>query len=286
MWHPERMKAPPPPSEQARYFMDERLPGLELFEASFVKHSFAPHTHDCYAIGVIEQGALRFDYMGREHLATSGCVNLVVPGEAHNGDAGSGPGWSYRMLYIAPDLVRQAAQQAGYRGGLPAFSSGVLRDDALARQVRRLHRTLERGDAPGLALDHGLLQVLALWVRRHAELPSSPGRAGREPAAVRRALEYLHARFDQDVRLEELSGQAHLSPFHLARVFGRSVGVPPGRYLVQLRVSKARELLKGALPLCEIAAACGFSDQSHMTRQFKRILGVPPGSYRKMIQDR
>lgn len=285
MWQSEKMYLSPPPSEQARYFTDKRLPGLELFEASFVRHSFAPHTHDCYAIGVIEQGALRFDYMGSEHLATSGCVNLVVPGEAHNGDAGSGPGWSYRMFYIAPELMSQAAQQAGYRGGLPAFSSGVLRDPALAKQLRHLHHTLDRGGAPGLVLDHGLLRLLAFWVRRHAELPSRPGKAGSEPAAVRRALEYLHAKFDQDVRLEQLSSIAHLSPFHLTRVFGRSVGVPPGRYLVQLRVHKAREMLGGGLPLSEIAGLCGFSDQSHMTRQFKRILGVPPGSYRKMIQD-
>lgn len=275
----------PPSQETARYFRDPRLGEVELLRATFVTQRFARHVHEGYALGVIETGGLRFDYLGREHRAAQGSVNLVEPGEPHNGDAGGGAGWSYRMLYLQPELVRRAAEQIGIRAQQPHFPSGVLQDAPLAARLRELHGLLETRAGSALELDARLLGLLVRWVALHAEGPPHPPRSGAEPSAVRRALELLHARWDSELRLEELARVAGLSPFHLVRVFGKAMGVPPSRYLVQLRVARARRMLAEARPLAEVAVACGFADQSHLTREFKRILGVPPGRYRKMIQD-
>ncbi len=274
-----------PLREEARYFRDQRLPGVELLRATYRRQRFARHFHDCYALGVIEQGGLRFDYLGREHLAPAGSVSLVAPGEVHNGDAGGGAGWSYRMLYLAPDLVHAAARETG-RDGLPDFSQGVLEDPVLAAQVRGLHLALERDGVAGLELDSRLLAALTRWVSLHAAGARGLPRAGSEPRAVRLARECLDAKFREDIRLADLARQAGMSPFHLVRVFGRSTGLPPARYQLLRRVEYARSRLPGAESLAEIALLAGFADQSHFTREFKRILGVPPGQYRKMLQER
>lgn len=274
-----------PPRDEARYFRDQRLPGVELLSATYRRQRFARHFHDCYALGVIEQGGLRFDYLGREHLAPAGSVSLVAPGEVHNGDAGGGPGWSYRMLYLAPEMVRAAAREAG-RDALPDFSRGVLDDPVLAAQVRGLHLVLEQDGAAGLELDSRLLAALTRWVSLHAAGARGLPRAGSEPRAVRLVRECLDARFSEDIRLADLASHAGMSPFHLVRVFGRSTGLPPARYQLLRRVEFARSRLQGAESLAEIALLAGFADQSHLTREFKRILGVPPGQYRKMLQER
>lgn len=271
--------------ETALYFREPRLPGVELLKATFVRQNFARHVHDCYALGVIERGVLRFDYLRREHVAPVGSVNLVVPGEAHNGDAGQGPGWSYRMLYLDPELVAQAVGSIGQRSGLPHFSQGVLHDPGLAARVRALHLVLEQGGRSLLELEARLSGLLTHWVARHAENSGPWPRILDEPRAVHRVREYLDAHFAEDVRLETLARVGGLSPFHLTRVFAKAVGVPPSRYQTQLRVAAARGLLSGGTPLTDVAATCGFADQSHLTREFKRILGVPPGRYRKMLQD-
>jgi AraC-like DNA-binding protein len=71
-----------------------------------------------------------------------------------------------------------------------------------------------------------------------------------------------------------------LSPFHLLRVFRAAVGLPPHAYQIQLRVARAKELLRAGMPIAAVAVEVGFVDQSHLTRHFKRLVGVPPGRYR------
>ena len=85
--------------------------------------------------------------------------------------------------------------------------------------------------------------------------------------------------------LEQLSRLTGLSRYHLVRVFGESVGVPPHAYLRQVRVGRAKALLAAGCPVAEAAVATGFADQSHLHRWFKRLWGVTPGGYRKGVQD-
>ncbi|HYM70106.1 MAG TPA: helix-turn-helix transcriptional regulator, partial [bacterium] len=66
---------------------------------------------------------------------------------------------------------------------------------------------------------------------------------------------------------------------HLCRTFHREVGLPPHAYQTQVRVERARSLLRNGVPIAEAAAAVGFYDQAHLTRQFKRVIGVTPGQY-------
>jgi len=48
--------------EHIKFWHDATLGNLELLHATYVTHTFAPHTHEGYVIGVIEQGAEQFAY--------------------------------------------------------------------------------------------------------------------------------------------------------------------------------------------------------------------------------
>jgi transcriptional regulator GlxA family with amidase domain len=73
-----------------------------------------------------------------------------------------------------------------------------------------------------------------------------------------------------------------LSTSHFTRAFKASTGVPPHRWLLEMRVESARQLLvQSKTPLAEIAYRCGFADQSHMSRIFGRIMGISPGAWRR-----
>jgi AraC-like DNA-binding protein len=71
-----------------------------------------------------------------------------------------------------------------------------------------------------------------------------------------------------------------LSPFHLLRAFRRETGLTPHAYLMSCRVNAARDRLSRGLPPADVAAVCGFFDQSHLTRVFKAHTGVTPGAFR------
>lgn len=147
---------------------------------------------------------------------------------------------------------------------------------------------LERPDEIGaMYADHLLLAThtyfavafggMRLLVRR--------SRGGLAPWQVRCATDLMIARLGEDLSLSELAGACGLSPNYFARAFKQSVGTPPHRWLLLQRVLHAKSLLRNAdRSLGDIAAACGFADQSHFTRVFTSIVGASPGAWRKQVQ--
>jgi AraC family transcriptional regulator len=108
-----------------------------------------------------------------------------------------------------------------------------------------------------------------------AAMPArSRGSLGKDQ--LRRLRDYVVAHLDEPIGVEALADIAARSPFHFTRVFTRSVGMTPHRYVVHLRLQRAIELVReGRSGLAEIAAHTGFADQSHLSRWVRRVHGVP-----------
>ncbi len=258
-----------------------RLPNLgevELLRAHQQTQTFARHTHEGYAVGVIERGALGFFYRGENVTAPAGHINLCVPGEVHTRQPAAPAGWSYRMFYLgAPVLQQVAADVADRPRELPFFGPGVIDDPPLAQRLREVHLRLEEPSTPLLEQETLVLGMLAQLVRRHADAPPSLARMGREPRAVGQIKRYLEDRYADEVSLEQLSRLTQLSRYHLVRVFREAVGIPPYAYLRQVRVMRAKAMLASGQPIAEVALATGFTDQSHLHRWFKRDCKVVLG---------
>ena len=115
--------------------------------------------------------------------------------------------------------------------------------------------------------------------------PEPSRRGGLAPWQVRCATDLMTARLGSDMSLSEPAGACGLSPSYFARAFKRSVGTPPHRWLLLQRVLRAKSLLRDAdSSLTDVAAACGFADQSHFTRVFTSIVGASPGAWRKQVE--
>ncbi len=276
------------PEKDGEYAVYARLPflgGVEMMRARFVTHTFSRHFHEEYAMGCIERGAMGFRYLGQNMTAPRGQMNLVVPGEAHDGHAAVEEGWTYRMFYVRPEGLAEAAKALGPGRGFPHFTMGVINDPVLAACVRRTHRILENPKVSSLEKETRLTWLLSNWISRHAADGPSWPLLRPEHGAAAKAREYIDAMYAGDIRLDDLAKAAGLSPFHLARVFEKHYGVPPHAYLIQTRVDRAKTMLCGKARLADIAAETGFADQSHLTRQFKRRFGITPGTYRKIVQN-
>jgi AraC family transcriptional regulator len=93
---------------------------------------------------------------------------------------------------------------------------------------------------------------------------------------LKRLRDHVIAHLDETIEVSTLAQMAGRSPFHFTRMFTRSVGVSPHRYVVHLRLRRAIELVRdGRCSLAEIAVRTGFADQSHLTRWVRRVHGVP-----------
>ena len=122
-----------------------------------------------------------------------------------------------------------------------------------------------------------------------------PAKRGRKPAAataqqaggqvqsLTRGLKLLEwiAESHSSVALTELAQQAGLSEFHFARMFRQSLNMAPHQYVMQQRMAKAQNLIcHSALPLTELALACGFSSPSHFSHRVTAATGLTPSQLR------
>ncbi len=133
-------------------------------------------------------------------------------------------------------------------------------------------------------LDSVALAFHAHVVRNYADAPASRGSAGAglAPWQLRRVHAFVDANLDADPSIADLAGECRLSPSHFARVFSRSVGTSPHRWIVNRRIERAKALLRdGSHELAQVALSCGFVDQSHFTRAFVQFVGQSPGRWRR-----
>jgi AraC family transcriptional regulator len=96
------------------------------------------------------------------------------------------------------------------------------------------------------------------------------------------AREFLHSTYKDNPNLDDISKEACLSVPQLVRHFKAVFGVTTHRYLKQIRLQRATELLKSTQnPVQEITWMCGFENVSAFSRAFKTAYGKQPTEYRK-----
>src|ERR1700744_2126275 len=106
-----------------------------------------------------------------------------------------------------------------------------------------------------------------------------------KPRWLLRAVDYLHANMPRNLPLFEVAHAAGVHPVHLSRGFRLRFKTTMGSLVTHLRVQRACVALSaGSMTLCDIAADCGFADQSHFSRVFKAKLGVTPAQFRQSQQ--
>jgi AraC family transcriptional regulator len=166
---------------------------------------------------------------------------------------------------------------------VPRFA---MTDPLLEQLAVAIGNSLREGTAEdGLYIDT-LAQMIAAHLARHHSTRSKPPRM---PAPqrisgwrMRRLVEYIEENLGADLSLERMAAEVEVSPLYLARAFKAAVGQPPHRYVLERRLERAKELLRGTdTPIVDVALTVGFSSQSHLSNWFLRQVGVSPAVYRR-----
>lgn len=166
------------------------------------------------------------------------------------------------------------------------LEKGAFTAPAIQSALRKLWGLCDDEGAPARMLARAAGCEILAELCRLSDAPFTPVRGGLAPWAKRRSLELIHDRLSEDISLDELAAEARLSPFHFARMFKQSLGLPPRVYLTRLRVEKACELLEQTdLPITEIALEVGYSSNQVLARVFLKHMHVSPSDYRRAVRD-
>ncbi|HIO96977.1 MAG TPA: AraC family transcriptional regulator [Leucothrix sp.] len=269
---------------QAVYSRADDLGGLELLQACYKDQTFSRHVHEGYCINLIDSGAQRFYRSGANHLAPQNSIVFVNADEVHDGCKATENGWSYRAMYPTPELLANISiELEGKRNDAPWFPQAVVTDAYTVSKLHHLFTLLEHSSNP-LERETCYLSTMTELISRHSKQNKALTKLGHEPLAIKRMRNYLDEHFVENISIKTLADSVELSPFYLARLFNKTVGLPPHAYQIQRRVQKAKQLIHHNVKLSDVAVDCGFTDQSHLSRHFKRSLGITPGAYQRMSQ--
>ncbi len=96
---------------------------------------------------------------------------------------------------------------------------------------------------------------------------------------VQPILLYVQQNYQNPITLDSISQQFFMSKYYLCHLFKDVTGFGLNEYIINLRILKARELLRQNISVQQVGEIVGFSNSSHFIRTFKTMVGVSPGQY-------
>lgn len=167
-----------------------------------------------------------------------------------------------------------------------------LKITASLYEIDRDRYTCSGGTAPldmminSIARDHGedlaisVAELMLHTLVRHphdAQRMSMQHRTGISHPKLLAAIAHMEAYLENPVPVRELAASVDLSNRQLERLFREHFGKPPSRYYLELRLRRARMLLRQTeMPILQIAVASGFTSASHFARCYREFFKHSP----------
>ncbi|WP_233870652.1 AraC family transcriptional regulator [Paraburkholderia adhaesiva] len=203
------------------------------------------------------------------------CANLISP-------------FDNLMFTVPQTALNEIADESGVAriDHLYCQPGGVL-DETIWHLGNSLLPALERPyEVSSMYAEHVMLGAYTYFAQRLGGMRIPKERPGMlAPWQLRRARDAMASQIDADVSLKTLASESGLSVSHFIRAFKASTGDPPHRWMLRHRVERSKALLRRTeMSVAEVAASCGFADQSHFTRVFKSFVGVSPAAWKRSIR--
>ena len=99
---------------------------------------------------------------------------------------------------------------------------------------------------------------------------------------IARSLRYIKSNYTRKIKLTDISNELHVNPTYFSALFSQEMGRPFTDYILELRISKAKDLLRNTnIDIVDISGASGFENQSYFTKIFRKRTGQTPRQYRQ-----
>ena len=154
---------------------------------------------------------------------------------------------------------------------IPIIAGYKLSDNDLAAQIKNQPHISQ--------LRQKIEQILLLYMEQLKNSRKERRICGKK------AQEYMEKHCSEQLLLSDIAAQFHLHPNYFSSLFKKQLDMTVRDYILQLRMTKAKELMKdSSLKLLDIALAVGYEDAAHFNRAFKNVTGVSPSMYRDGIK--
>lgn len=266
-----------------QFIGDRTHSGVTLLNAVMSDFSYGRHAHEEFAVGITLAGLQEFTCRGSRFRSAPGDIILFNPGDVHNGNPGDKAALEYIMLYMDSGEFYPLVACAGHRIGPECrMPENHFRDPVLKSLILKMSTLISHERKSAIEYEHCLYELAAGLAKRLGLFRPDAWKRDKDTLLMR-VREYMHDNIAEDISIDLLSGVANMSKFHFIRLFRTQFGLTPHKYLLNLRVNRARNLLELGTAPTDAAQELGFFDVSHLNRHFKRVYGLTPKQYQVQL---
>ena len=186
------------------------------------------------------------------------------------------------------DAALMASSDGAY-GEVELRASRKFANSRLSALVAAVHAEMLAGFPSGRLFLDSVEQAMAVaLVNGHAvrHRPVQIYRGGLGSARLRKIKELVHVKMEDDLSLDEMAESVGLSTAHFARMFRKSTGETPHKFVLRHRIERAKAMLRAPRTrVLAVAVACGFKNQQHFAQVFRDVCRVSPTEYRQDFLD-
>lgn len=190
----------------------------------------------------------------------------------------------FQELPQAVPILQPFLTLSNYRLSLEGADRGEVE-----RLLRAMHVHQQQGGPVAecrmlLAFVDLLHVIYGLCLQPLGNRPEHPSEKER---TVQRVVSYIEERYTEDLDMDRLQADLHVSKFYLSRLFKEMTGVTIFDFLYQRRINEAKILflIDPGLSVTEVCFRTGFKHLAHFSRLFKRQVGTTPEKYRKRMRE-
>jgi AraC-like DNA-binding protein len=237
---------------------------------------------DCHMLVYISQGRGLFESKRKtKTVVETGSVMLLFPGAWHRYRPDDDTGWEEHWLGFDGDVVRRWVKRGFFSEDAPIYKTShddrwlVLFSDLIA---------FIKLDPPALqqVMAGFAAQMLGLLYAGHQVALSGGEQAS---SIVQQAIARMRSDMTSNLEIKVLAEELNVGYSSFRHTFQQHTGSSPHRYLLELRLARARNLLEEtSLNIKEIAQHAGFEDEHYFCRFFKQKTGCTPGQWRSRLK--
>lgn len=159
-------------------------------------------------------------------------------------------------------------------------------------RVRSLIRNMvselrRRGNGFEIMVRAYFLELMAILLRTGRDALAVRGHDEQAKGKMNRIRDYIDSHYMEDLTLDGIASMFHVSKYHLVREFSKAFSMTPYRYLEEIRVRIAKNLLSSTEHrITDIAMTIGYSSSSYFSQRFRSLTGITPLDYRQMSRER
>ncbi len=255
-----------------------RNPYLDFVElktgSDAAEYSRRLHSHPELSIGLIDSGGTKVRVRESNFCLEPGDILFIPPEWVHLCEPEDDSVFRFKIVYIRSEWFRDA-----FRVDPETFKpfKKNLSDVNADRFTAFLQAFPQAGK---LDIETELILILEDLLAGYMERPEERGTEKTENS-LEDVKNHINTRYRDTISLDDLARVGNMNKYTLVRFFRKTCRLTPHAYLLNVRINRAKELILRNMMIAEIAAECGFSDQSHFVKIFKAYVGIAPSEYRK-----